>query len=170
MRTMIGRKSCRRYLLSKWLQTFKIHSFSTRFQFQIYLELYNKLLKTKCIMTGNQIVFTRYQYSGWSYIHIIWQENSVKIKLSERCRWVQLKIVTSAKHFQITHKTYIKLLKHTSVLSVLMKRPLQADFLEQRMLEKICQDLKWSQLNSNVPRNSANQLNFVQDSFCCEYS
>ena len=42
-----------------------------------------------------------------------------------------------------------------------MKKTLEADSLEQQMLERICQDLKWSQLNSHVPRNAENQLSFA---------
>ena len=86
------------------------------------------------------------------YLHIIWRENKVSIEISKR--WHRFRVNGVKKH-NITNATNnSKFLNIPSVLSILMKRPLKADSLEQRMLKKIFQDLKWSQLNCNVPRNT----------------
>ena len=83
------------------------------------------------------------------HLDIIWRENEVSIEISKRWHWCQVNEISKHKK---CHKQLIKVLNIPSVLSIPMKRPLNADSLEQRMLEKICQDLKWSQLNCNVPR------------------
>ena len=99
------------------------------------------------------------------YLRIIWRENNVKIELSERCRWFQVNEIINTNTLQTTHKIF----KHTQRFVSSDEETSSGRFSwAANARENLPGQSR--QLNSNLPRNFASQLNFVRDSFCCEYS